>query len=98
MGNDYYYLIHKWGTDLHPLRKALMLPFKNIVNLLILILVLSLLGTFLIPKGLFSKSSSSAEIWILGFFMFKTIAAIALYYGIALRKNFNPSIWNSKFI
>ena len=98
MGNDYYYLIHKWGTDLHPLRKTLMLPFKSMVNLLIFILVLSYLGTFLIPSGLFSKSSATAEIWILGFFIFKIIAAIALYYGIAMRKNFNPNIWNSKFL
>ncbi|SMC53305.1 hypothetical protein [Cellulophaga tyrosinoxydans] len=98
MGNDYYYLVHKWGTDLHPLRKALMLPFKNIINLLILIVALSYIGTFLIPKGLFSNTGSSVETWILGFFIFKIIASITLYYGIAMRKNFNPSIWNNKFI
>jgi len=28
MGNNYYYLVHKWGNDLHPLRKLLMWPFK----------------------------------------------------------------------
>ena len=35
LGNEYYYLIHKWGNDLHPFRKALMWPFKNIWNLLL---------------------------------------------------------------
>ena len=30
IGNNYYYLVHKWGNDLHPLRKLLMWPFKNI--------------------------------------------------------------------
>lgn len=41
IGNDYFYLIHKWGNDLHPLRKLLMWPFKNIVNLIVLVLVIS---------------------------------------------------------
>ena len=36
LGNEYYYLIHKWGNDLHPFRKALMWPFKNIWNLLLM--------------------------------------------------------------
>ena len=98
LGNDYYYLIHKWGNDLHPLRKSLMLPFKNIINLLILIGVISYLCTLLVPKGLFSGSNSNGEFIILGFFIFKTIAAITLYYGIAMRKNFNPKIWNSKYM
>jgi len=31
------------------------------------------------------------------FFMFKAIAAIVLFYGFALGKNFNPAIWNSKY-
>ena len=26
IGNEYYYLIHKWGNDLHPLRLLLMWP------------------------------------------------------------------------
>src|SRR5210317_754787 len=30
MGNNYFYLIHKWGNDLHPLRKWLVWPFKNV--------------------------------------------------------------------
>ena len=38
IGNGYYYLIHKWGNDLHPFRKLTMWPFKNIWNLLITIL------------------------------------------------------------
>ena len=33
LGKDYYYLVHKWGNDLHPLRKVLMWPFKNIWKL-----------------------------------------------------------------
>jgi len=97
IGNGYYYLIHKWGTDLHPLRKWLVWPFKNIVNLTVLVLFISYVATLMIPDGLFSKTASAAEFWIIFFFMFKSIAAVVIFYGFALGKNFNPAIWNSKY-
>lgn len=97
IGNGYFYLIHKWGNDLHPLRKWLVWPFKNVANLGILLLIISYLATLMIPNGLFSKSNSTAEFWIVYFFMFKSIAAVVIFYGFALGKNFNPAIWNSKY-
>ena len=97
IGNGYYYLIHKWGNDLHPLRKALVWPFKGMINLTITTLVISYLLTLLVPNGLFSKSYSGAEFWVIFFFMFKSIAAVVIFYGFALGKNFNPAIWNSKY-
>lgn len=97
IGNNYFYLVHKWGNDLHPLRKILVWPFKDLLNLVILVLALSYLVTLMIPQGLFSKHGSGIEFWILFFFMFKCIAAVVIYYGFALGKNFNPGIWNSKY-
>lgn len=97
IGNGYHYLIHQWGNDLHPLRKLMMWPFKGIVNLSLLVFAVSYLVTLMVPEGLFSKSSSSAEFWIIYFFMFKCIASVVIFYGFALGKNFNPAIWNSKY-
>lgn len=97
IGNGYFYLIHQWGNDLHPLRKLLMWPFKNIVNLAFLVLLISFLVTLMVPEGLFSKSNSALEFWILFFFMFKAVAAVVIFYGFAMGKNFNPAIWNSKY-
>lgn len=97
IGNDYFYLVHKWGSDLHPLRKLLVWPFKNIVNLAFLVLLISFMVTFMVPDGLFSKHSSAAEFWIIFFFMFKCVASVVIFYGFALGKNFNPAIWNSKY-
>ena len=97
IGNDYFYLIHKWGNDLHPLRKLLAWPFKNIVNLALFVLLISYFVTLLVPNGLFSKNNSTAEFWIIFFFMFKCIASVVIFYGFALGKNFNPAIWNSKY-
>ncbi|AYN67922.1 hypothetical protein D1013_11310 [Euzebyella marina] len=97
IGNDYFYLIHKWGNDLHPLRRWLMWPFKSIVNLTLLVVMISYVLTLMVPEGLFSKKSTSAEFWIIFFFMFKCLASVVIFYGFALGKNFNPAIWNSKY-
>ena len=97
LGNNYFYLIHQWGDDLHPFRKALMWPFKNIWNLIVLILGISWIATLLTPMAIFSKTTSWGTFWMVYFFMFKAIASIVLFYGFALGKNFNPAIWNSKY-
>ena len=97
LGNEYFYLIHKWGNDLHPFRKALMWPFKNIWNLLLAILALSWVFTELTPLSLFTKNQNESSYWMLLFFMFKAIASIVLYFGFALGKNFNPAIWDNRY-
>lgn len=97
LGDDYFYLVHKWGNDLHPLRRLLVWPFRNIGNLTLLVLLISYLITLLVPDGLFSKNGGAAEFWIVFFFMFKSIAAVVIFYGFALGKNFNPAIWDSKY-
>ena len=97
IGNDYFYLIHQWGDDLHPFRKALVWPFKNIWNLMVLILGISWVATQLTPFVIFSKTNSWSTYWMIYFFMFKAIASVVLFYGFALGKNFNPAIWNSKY-
>ncbi|WP_010519075.1 membrane protein [Croceivirga radicis] len=97
IGNQHYYLIHKWGSDLHPLRRIMVWPFKNVLNFLLVLVAASYLATLLVPDGLFSKSSSSAQFLIIFFFTFKSLVAVALFYGFALGKNFNPFIWNSKY-
>ena len=97
LGNEYYYLIHKWGNDLHPFRKALMWPFKNIWNLLLAVLALSWVFTELTPLSLFTKNQNDSSYWMLLFFMFKAIASIVLYFGFALGKNFNPAIWDNRY-
>ncbi len=97
MGNGYYYLIHKWGNDLHPLRKWLMWSFKSFENLIVGIILASICITLLVPDGLFTKNQSTSQDVIVFFFMFKSIAAVVLYYGFAAGKNFNTAIWNSKY-
>jgi hypothetical protein len=97
LGKDYYYLVHKWGSDLHPLRKVLMWPFKNIWNLMLAVFAFSWILTELTPMGLFTRTPDSSTYWMLLFFMFKSVASVVLYFGFALGKNFNPAIWNNRY-
>ncbi|EKF54761.1 hypothetical protein I215_10655 [Galbibacter marinus] len=97
MGNDYFYLIHKWGKDLHPFRKYLVLPFKSFLHLAITVIALSWIVANLIPLELFTPEQGSSYFWILFLFVFKMIGTITIFYAVALGKNFNPAIWNSKY-
>lgn len=97
IGNDYYYLIHKWGNDLHPLRKLIMWPFKTLENFILLLLVTSFLTALLVPEGLFTQNQSTTEFFMIFFFIFKWFAGLAIFYGFKMGKNFNTEIWNSKF-
>jgi hypothetical protein len=98
IGNDYFYLIHKWGNDLHPLRKWLMWPYKNFENLVFTIFVISILLTSITPLHLFTKGVvTDAEYLLMFLFMFKSVGGVVLFYGFAKGKNFNNAIWNSKY-
>lgn len=97
IGNGYYYLVHKWGNDLNPFRKLLMWPYKSFGNLIFAIFIVSLLATAMFPEGVFSNKPNSTQAGMIFFFIFKSVAAVVIYYGFAAGKNFNHAIWNSKY-
>lgn len=97
MGNDYYYLIHKWGNDMSPLRKAFVWPFKNIITMCISLLLVSLAITWVMPLHLFNPNPTLSDFLLIFLFVFKSIAAVAIYYAFALGKNFNRAIWDSRY-
>lgn len=96
MGNNYYYLIHKWGRDLHPLRKMMVWPLKNIENLAIFTILFSFLFTFVLREVFFARYQATSEFIMLFLFTFKAAVGLLVFYGVALGKNFNNGIWNSK--
>lgn len=97
IGNQYYYLIHSWGRDLHPLRKVMMWPFRNLENFIAFVLLLSLALTAMVPEGLFSRQQTTSEFFMIFFFMIKWVGGISIFYGVKMGKNFSSSIWRSRF-
>tara|TARA_B100001559_G_scaffold193502_1_gene161814 strand:+ start:944 stop:1618 length:675 start_codon:yes stop_codon:yes gene_type:complete len=97
LGNGYFYLVHKWGNDLKPLRKILMWPLKNIKNLFITIFSLTLILTLITPQNLFTKNPSQSTFWLLYFFNLKAVMFVFFFYAISMGKNFSKFIWNNKY-
>ncbi|MCW9037551.1 hypothetical protein [Altibacter sp.] len=97
LGNDYFYLLHAWGNDLHPFRKFLMWPYKSFENLVFTIFILSIFLTAITPLHLFTPVVTPQEYLLMFLFMFKAVGGIVLFYGFAKGKNFNNAIWDSKF-
>lgn len=100
LGNQRYYLVHKWGNDLHPLRKALVYPFRNFKSLLSSVALLAALIVCLIPSavlmGPYDTSSLAIRI-IFFFYLFIAFSGFTALYGFSRMKNFNAELWNSKY-
>lgn len=96
IGNDYYYLIHKWGTEFTPFRKTLVRPFKDMGSFVTFSLIISLFLTWILPTSRWSNTIPMASI-IVFLFVFKSIIAVTAYYFFMLGKNFNSEIWQRKY-
>lgn len=97
IGNDYFYLIHKWGNDINPLRKLVVRPFRTLTSLLIFLFTISVILSFVSPATVFGKGNEDLFRLVSCLFIFKSLTAIALYYCFWKGKNFNTQIWNSTF-
>lgn len=96
IGNDYYYLIHKWGNDMNSIRKWLVKPIKNIGNFVLFSILISFLLTVIVPETTLSKTVPMASL-IIFLFIFKSIIAVTAYYFFMMGKNFNSEIWQRKY-
>lgn len=96
IGNDYYYLIHQWGTEINPWRKLMVLPFKNLGSFTVTAILFSALLTMLVPENNLSKSVPMASL-IVFLFAFKSIFAVFAYYFFMMGKNFNEEIWKREY-
>lgn len=97
MGNGYFYLIHKWGRDLHPFRKLLMWPYRNFDNLVFTVIALSIFLTAIAPMRWLTPNAGIGEYIFLAFFIFIGMGGMVILYGFSKGKNFNNAIWNSKY-
>lgn len=101
LGGDRYYLIHKWGNDLHPLRALMVLPFRNFKSLLMTVALFAALVVSLFPDsmvmGPLDQHSWNIRI-IFFFYLFLAFSGLTALYGFSRMKNFNSELWNSKYL
>ncbi len=97
IGNNYYYLIDKWGNDLSIFRKILVYPFRNLETFIVFLIILSSIMTCFIPEYTFGKQNPSVLRVVTFLFILKSVIGISIYYIFWKGKNFNSVIWNSKY-
>ena len=97
MGNDYYYLIHKWGTDLHPLRRLKYWGVKNVENLGISIFAISFLLTILTKNIIYGGNTHFGHLFMLFLFYVKGVLGMLFIVGASSGKNFSEYCWLSKY-
>lgn len=97
MGNGYYYLIHKWGTDLHPFRKMKYWSIKNVENLGIALFVASFILTMATKGIIYDESATVGHLFMLWLFYVKGVLGMIFMYGAASGKNFSQYAWQSRY-
>ena len=98
IGNGYYYLIHKWGNDMSVWRKWLMYPFRNLDTIIVSTIIASFLIALSFPESYYHPKYKTTQFIFLFFFMFKVIGFCLIFFGVSKGKNFNSSIWDSRYI
>lgn len=100
LGEGRYYLVHKWGRDLHPLRKWLVFPFRSFKTLLGTLAGICAFTVSAIPSdwlmGPYDQHSLSIRV-IFFFYLFIALGGMTLLYGFSRVKNFNSVLWNSRY-
>ncbi len=101
LGNNRFYLIHKWGNDLSPFRKWVVLPFRSFKSLIATVALFALAIVMAIPDsvymGPYDQSAGALRV-IFFFYLFIAFSALTLLYGFSRVKNFNSVLWNSKYM
>lgn len=97
IGNGFYYLIHKWGNDVSPFRKAKYWSFKNIENLAVASAILSIIFTAVSYPFFFTKPANFGYLLMLFMFYFKGVVGLVFIFCGGSGKNFSEYSWQSQY-
>lgn len=96
LGNDFYYLVHKWGDDLDASRRWYVLPVKNLMNFTIACILASFILTLFVPETKLSRSVPMASL-IIFLFAFKSVFAVAMYGFFMGGRKLSAGSWDSPY-
>jgi hypothetical protein len=93
-----YYLVHKWGNDIHWFRKIRYWPLRSLENLVLTVMAFTLIVTLSLPTALITLDPK-ATYWCgyrlaTYFHLFIFFSGFTAFYAFAFTKNFSGSIWN----
>ena len=104
IGNQKYYLLHKWGNDLSLSRKLLSYPMRNVQSMLKTLIVFSAVLALIVPDWMLINNFHGQTELITNIWPFRGMFFIWTLFGIgsittlvcfAFFKNFSDSSWKS---
>ena len=101
LGNDRYYLVHKWGNDLKWHRSVLGWPFRSPVTLALCVLFVATISTLLMPNKLITLDPHAA-FWgahriLFLFWSTMVVASFTVFAWFAFFGQFSTQAWNSRY-
>jgi hypothetical protein len=99
IGEDKFYLIHKWGNDLNFGRSILNFPFRSIYHFFVSNLVLAFVFSMSFPLSILNVAPENEGMMRLWFCTHCLIAFFSffLFMGSLTFKGFSSNTWNSKY-
>jgi hypothetical protein len=100
LANNKFFLVHKWGNDLHPLRALLVYPFRDFTTLFKTVVAFAFLIAAVIPSSVMMGPHDTTSLHIrviLFFYLFLAFCGMTALYGFSRMKNFNSALWESKY-
>lgn len=100
LGNDRFYLLHKWGNDLAWYKRWLAWPLQSFTTYFISLWVVCFFGSFLLPSSLLHVFNVESEIYLRIWFMihlFIGLMGTTIWLGLSYDKSFSNLNWNSKY-
>jgi len=100
VGNQNYYLVHRWGGDLSPWRRILSWPLQAFPNMVKTVFGAAFLGAMAVPHHVMVPDPSMAS-WpirgILFFWLLIALCGMTTLYVFGTGKNFNDAEWDSRY-
>ena len=100
VGEGVYYLVHRWGGDLHPTRPIFAWPLRGWKHLATTIFLLGALITAMMPTSLLAGGSDAAWLGayrlLFLFWIAMVFASFTVFGWFAFFGQFSTEAWNSR--
>ena len=101
IGQDRYYLVHKWGTDLSIARRMMGWPFRSARHLAVVVLALAAMIGLLVPTHLVT-TDPAATFWgahrlLVMVWSTMVCASFTVFGWFAFFGQFSAEAWNSRY-
>jgi hypothetical protein len=100
LGNDKFYLLHKWGNDLEWHRRILSWPLQSFGNFFVVLTAMCIAFAFVLPSSLMHVFNPQSEFFLrawLSVHMLIAMLGMTFWFGLTFNKTFSSQNWNSKY-